>query len=110
MTRTAQTREPLRIGLVTGDVLTREVIKTGNVLGLFIREIKDLPEGTNLGIVDHAVSLRHLGGKRDDGNGKGYLAAGFRVALEQGADGFDNAPERIACRVADCAEQPFPQG
>ncbi|EKJ96711.1 hypothetical protein C241_05047 [Bradyrhizobium lupini HPC(L)] len=48
VTGTAKTGQPLRIGFVTRNVLTCEVIKTGNVFGFFFRKIENLPEGPHL--------------------------------------------------------------
>ena len=110
MAGTAETGQPLGIGLVSGNVLTREIIKTGNVSRFFFGKIEDLAEGAHLGIVNDAVSLRHLGGECDNRDGKGNLAPRLRVPFKEGADGFNHASKRTACRVADCAEQPLPQG
>ena len=104
----AQARKLLRIGLVTRDVLTGEIVEPRNVARLFRRKIEDLAERGNLGFGYDAVRLGHLGRKRDDRHGEGNLAARFRVALECSAYRLDHPGQHTARRVADSAQQTVP--
>lgn len=98
----------LRIGLVTGNVLPREVIQSGNIGRLVIRVFEDVLEGIDLGRRDDTVGLRHLGGERDHRDGKGDLLARFRVAFEECAHGLDHAGQHVAGGIGDHADEAHP--
>lgn len=68
MAGTAQTGKTLGIGLITGNVLSREIIKTRDVSRFFFGKVENLPESAHLGIVDDTIGLRHLCGECDDCN------------------------------------------
>src|SRR5690606_20153370 len=68
------TRHLPRISLEASHVLLRDLVNPLNIAGLAGRDFKYLLKGADFGLADFTVSLRHLGGQRDQGDREHDLA------------------------------------